>query len=120
MSATSATAKRLRAALRTVPGVRFYDDYSASVAPPALLLGPPSLTWGAACKQPTEGTFLAYLVVKSDNRAVERLWDLIESVTEVIENTDFASVTEANPLSFAVGGTDLAAYEITINAALGD
>lgn len=118
MSPVVEAADALRAALAAVDGVRFYRDLSASLDPPAALLGPPRLTWEALCPEPTSATFLVYLVVTADDRSVERLWDLIEAVTLALDEVTDAVVMEANPSTWPSGATELPAYEITVDYAL--
>src|SRR5690606_26150481 len=92
MSAVTDAMDGLRTALGGVEGVRLYRDYSASMDPPALTLGPPDVTWDAVCAAPTSATVVAYLIVKADDRAVDRLVSLLEEVTDAVEATRFAVV----------------------------
>ncbi|OLT46487.1 hypothetical protein BJF85_16725 [Saccharomonospora sp. CUA-673] len=113
-------ATALEDALRHVDGARVYRDPAGAVAdPPALLVGPPRLTWEGICGGPTSATFVVYVMAAMDERAVSRLWELVPVVAAAIdEHVRDAVVTEANPGVFDAGGNNLPSYELTVEVAL--
>lgn len=97
---------------------RYYDNLGANIDPPATLVGLPRLAWESGCGEPTSATFLVYLVVPLDDRAVDRLQDMLPVVVDAIESVPDAVVTTATPLVSPFGGRDLPAYEITVEVSL--
>lgn len=118
MSAIADAAASLRAAAATVEGVRVYIDPGASLDPPAALVGPPRLEWQAYCDGPTSGRFLVIVAVKPDDRAMERLWELVPLVAAALETVPDVTVIRADPGVWTSGGTDLPSYEITTEVSL--
>lgn len=108
----------LEASLRTVDGLRVYRDPGALIEPPAALVGPPAVTFDAYAPEPTTATFIVHLVVAANDRALERLWDLIPPVTAALATVTDAVVTRADPGVFNAGGTDLPAYAIEVETSL--
>jgi hypothetical protein len=106
-------AQAMLAALRTVPGVEVTDDLGANLDPPSLVLSPPVLTWEGMCASPS-ARFTVYVIVRADERAAERLWDLTLAVAAAAETVPNATVNQADPGSFLSGG-DLPCYEIQID-----
>jgi hypothetical protein len=117
MSVVSDIAEELETALNTVPGVAVYRDPGATLATPALVLGPPALIWESGCLGPTEARFLVYVIVDANERAVEALWDLLVLVGDAIDSTD-AVVLRADPATY-VSGTEFPAYECLLEVRLG-
>lgn len=118
MSTVKEAARDLLAALGAVDDLRVYADPGASVAPPGVVLGPPTLTWEGMCAEPTSATFLVYLVTQLDDRSLERLWDLVPLVAAAVDAMPDAVVRTASPGSFLSGGTELPAYLIETEVAL--
>jgi hypothetical protein len=99
------------AAAEGLAGLRVYTDPSETVDPPAVVVGPPSLTWegyGPAAA----ATFPVFVVVALDERALQRLWELVPAAQAALEETE-ATARSATPIVFNSGGQDLPAYEIT-------
>lgn len=123
MNAVKTAAEALLAALGTVPGLRVHRDLGARVDPPAALLGAPALACESYCSGYTAARFLVYVVVAADDRAVERLWDLVPLVKDAIEDqVPDATAGEGystQPGSWPVGATDLPAYTIQVDVPLG-
>jgi hypothetical protein len=109
----------LVAALRSVPNLSagFVTDVNQS-APPVALVQPPVLGWAGYRDGPTSATFEVVLCVAMDSRAMERLYDLVPTVAEAIEDVPDASVTEARPGTFPLGGQSLPCYSITVETSL--
>ncbi len=103
-------------ALQGLRTPRFYTDLAASVAPPAVVLGPPEQLWEGYGDAPRNARFTVALVVKQDERAVTRLLELLPSVTAALNNVQDCAVTRAAPGTWPVG--DLPAYLIEIEASL--
>ena len=114
MSAVAEAAGALLEALQGVAGARVYSDPGATLDPPALLLGPPSLTWETVCSDPTSARFIVYVVVKVSERAMEQLWELVPEVAQAIDATTDATVRQADPGTWK----DLPAYEIQVEVSL--
>lgn len=108
----------LNTALTGLAGIRHYPHLLANVDPPATMVGLPRLEWAVVCSEPTSATFLVYLMVALDDRAVDRLQDMLPVVVEAIESVPDAVVTTATPLVSPYGAPDLPAYEITVEVAL--
>lgn len=118
MSAVSEVADALLVALRTVPSLRASLDHGGAVSPPEAVVGPPRLAWEGYCTGPTSATFRVALVVANTDHAMERLWDLMPQVAEAIDSVPDAAVTRADPGTFSSGGSDLPAYDITVEVSL--
>ena len=117
MSAIADAAVMLETALKGMDGVRAYRDPGANLQCPAAVLGPPALTWETGCVGPTSARFLVYAVVDADERAVEKLWDLVDQVANAIDATD-AVVVHADPAVYTSGTRQLPCYEITTEVGL--
>ncbi|PXY17350.1 hypothetical protein [Prauserella flavalba] len=112
-------AEELRAAVRTVDGVRVYEDPSATIRPPGVFVAPPRLRWESGCPEPTSATFVVVVMVAMDKRSVERLLELVPRVAEAIDSLlPDAAVSTADPGLFNSGGSDLPSYEITVEVSL--
>lgn len=112
----AAVYQALSSALSGMRSPRFYTDLAASVAPPALVLGPPEQVWEGYGAAPRTATFQVALIVKQDERAVAALLDLLPSVTAALNAVQDCSVVRAVPGTWPVG--DLPAYLIEIEASL--
>jgi hypothetical protein len=104
----------LESALKAVPNIRVYTSPGAVVDPPGVLVGPPALTWEAFSSDPTQATFVVYAITRADDRALERLWDLVPLVAAAVDTVPDAATTQANPSAF----NDLPCYEITVEVSL--
>lgn len=112
-----AAAEALEAALKTVVyeehPIRVYRDLGANVNPPAAVLGAPELSFESGCPEPTDARFRVFVVVRADDRAPERLWELVPLVSAAIyELSDGVVVSPATPTLFQSGNVDLPAYEV--------
>jgi hypothetical protein len=118
MSIVNDVRAALNESLRGVQGVRVYDDPGASIDPPGLLVGPPTLTWEGYGANPSSARIIVYLIVPADDRVLDRLGELITSVAAVIDETEDAVVLRADPGTFTVGGQELPSYEVLVEVAL--
>ncbi|HEY0638713.1 MAG TPA: hypothetical protein VGD67_13770 [Pseudonocardiaceae bacterium] len=116
MSPVKDAADGLVAALGAVDRLKVYTDPAATVTPPGVVLGPPSLAWEAYCTAPSSARFLVYVVEKGDARALERLWDLVPLVAEAVDSVAGAAVVRADPGSW--GTPELPAYIIEVEYGL--
>lgn len=91
----------------------------AELQPPAVSIGAPTLTWATGPAEPDSVTFPLTIVVASDDRAMTRLWELIPTVAEAVETVPNAVVVRAVPSFFTAGGTELPAYALTVDCAVG-
>lgn len=117
MSVLTDARERLADALGAVEGVRYYRDPAGDVSPPATVLGPAELAWDGVCG-PTSATFRVYLMHALDERAAEKLPELVLLVADAVDGLPEAVVTQATAGVFNAGGTNLPSYEITVEVAL--
>lgn len=118
MGTVREAAEALEATLRTVTGVRVYRDPGAALDPPAVVLGPPALTWESNCLEPTEARFIISAVGKADERALERFWDLGPALAVALDQVLDAAVIRADPGVWTAGAAELPAYNIQVDVAL--
>jgi hypothetical protein len=118
MSVVTDVRTALNEALRAVEGVRVYDDPGANMDPPALLVGPPTLTWEGYGSGPVNARIIVYLVVPENDRVLEKLGELITSVADAIDDTENAVVVRADPGTFIAGSQELPSYEVLVEVAL--
>lgn len=115
MSAADAF-NELQLVLAGVSGVRVTADMAAKVDPPFLVVTPPKLTYDAYRPSPTEASFRVPLVVAGDERAAERLLDLLPAVEQVIYDSESAALTDAVAGSW--GNPPLPCLLLTIEVAV--
>jgi len=119
----SATATEALAALREAlepligAGIRLHP-YGVPPEPPASIVGPPTLTWETYSSDPTEARFVVYLVAAFDDRAVDRLLELLPLVFAAVEGVPGATVDQAHPTTFTASGPDLPAYSLPVSFVL--
>lgn len=118
MSVVTDVRAALNEALRAVEGARVYDDPGANVDPPALIVGPPTLSWDGYGGGPTSARVIVYLIVPSDDRVLERLGELVTEVADVLDAAGEAVVLRADPGTFTVSGSELPSYELLVEMAL--
>ena len=116
----TAAAEALKAALRTVAGLRVVQDPGATVDGPTAVVAVPALTWESHCVEPTGANWVVHLVVDANERAVERLWELVTAVSVAIDEEFLAgSVIRADPGTWSAGGPELPSYALQVDVALG-
>ena len=114
----TATAE-VKSALATVPGATVTTDPGATLAVlPALVLGPPRLSWESGCLGPTEALYIVSVVVDQDERAIERLWDLVVAVGNAVDGHSDGVVVQADPGVFPSGPAQLPCYDVQIEVPL--
>lgn len=119
MRTIAETGDALVAALLTVPDLRAgFVSQLTDPAPPAALVSPPVLVWTGYRDGPTSATFEVAVCVAFDDRAMERLYELVPLVAAALEEVSDASVTEARPGTFRVGSADLPCYSISVETSL--
>lgn len=118
MSAVREAAEQIVTALATLRDLPVVTDTGASLQPPAVVVGPPRLAWETPCADPTEATFLLYVVVAADEWALPALWELVPQVAGAIEEHTDAVVTTAEPGAYQAGNADLPCYELTVEMPL--
>lgn len=118
MSVVKDMVDQLIEALKTVDGLRVYQEVGASESPPMAVLGPPSLTWEVYDTEPTSATFQVAVVVAMNERALERLWEFAPLVAAAVDTVPNAAVIRADPGAFESGGAKLPAYNITVECSL--
>lgn len=96
-----------------------HDPAKNLVVFPAFVLGTPELGWTTySTSLPTDATFTAFVVVKSDGYALPALESAVSEVVAALWAVQGAVVTEAIPAVFPAGGAQLPAYALTIEVAL--
>lgn len=119
-------AAELAQAIRAKLGQVFLvtTDPGGMTNPPAVVVGPPLLTWEAfgslrGNSPPTSATFTVFVVEQMDEYAVSNLWSHALQVTQVIEDDVLSAVvTTAAPGLFAANGQELPCYSITVEMSL--
>ena len=120
MSNVADAATMLESALDAIEGVR-RQPLGEPIQPPATVLGPPALRWESPAIAPSDARFLVYAIEAANDRALERLWDLVEVVVEVVDAVSpSAAVISAEPAVYESGTTQLPCYEIVVEVALND
>lgn len=114
---TKEAAEALLVALNTVDGVKAYR-VGDNITPPALVVGPPVLSFEGYCTDPTEARFVVWAVVDANAWSMERLWDLVPAASSAIYTVRDASVTSADPAVYEAGDIDLPAYSLLVPVAL--
>jgi hypothetical protein len=114
----TAASEALAAALRSVPGTRYYRQLGGPIDPPALVLPLARLVLGRMGPEPTEATYVVGLVVDNTERAIEQLEELIVPVYAALDGVTDAAVGPADQGTYPAGGVQLPAYLITVEVAL--
>src|SRR5690554_4087162 len=111
-------------ALRQVDGLRVHTDPSATIRPPAVVIGPPALGWRGYCPDmvPTHARFTLHLVLPANSRTLELAWELVPQVADAVETVPDVVVAPmehaAQPGTWPTGTGDLPAYAIDVDVAL--
>lgn len=109
----------LIAALRQVDGLRVYGELGANIDPPCVVVGPPRLTPdGLTSPALTTAAFVAGLVARGDERAIDALLRLVQPVCDAVWTVPGAVVTECSPGTWPAGAANLPAYLIEIEVSL--
>lgn len=120
-NAVEAAHAALLAAAGGVDGVRAYVDPGSNMDPPAVLIGPPRLEWDTySTESPATAQFVAIVMVKFDDRAIQNLERIVPLVGAAIFEADTvdAVVGPALPGVWRAGTTELPCYEIQIEVSL--
>lgn len=105
----------LREALAAVSGVSVTTDPGAELTSlPTIVIGPPRITFETGCPGPTGARWLVWVVVDADERAIERLWDLVVEAGGAVDRFSDAVVIQADPAVFPSGASQLPAYELQV------
>lgn len=110
------TADLIRAAVRSVEGVRVYDDPAATVTTPAAIVGAPQLRFEGISSQPTRATFPVAVMVDNNKASVNKLLKLVPQVVEAIRDQviDAEILEEITPAVIQIGNVDLPGYMIFV------
>lgn len=119
MNPIERAADDLRAALRTVEGLRVHPDVGPGVDPPAAVVGVPALEWHGVCGGPTDARFVVYVVAPAGERAAGQLFGWVPKVAAALDEVPDATVVRADPGAYPASSGDLPAYEIQVDVALG-
>ncbi|OXM73085.1 MULTISPECIES: hypothetical protein [Amycolatopsis] len=118
MRTVSEAAQQIETALKTVDKLRLYQLDDDDIDPPGLVLGPPQLTWDGYGPAPTTATFLVFLVVAVDERALERLWQFVGPVAAALDTVQDAVVQSADPGAYPAGSQNLPCYSLSVEVSL--
>jgi hypothetical protein len=120
VNAVADAAVALKDAADTVETVRATNDIAAPLDPPAVVIGPPRLTWQTFCGDftPTEAEFPVFLVVRADSRAMESLWELVPQVTAALASLNNVAVESATPTTWQAGDEHFPAYQLDVRVSL--
>lgn len=113
----SAAREELAAALRSLDlpvSWRVYTDMTASIDPPALMVGAPTLFWRGLDRGPAEMSVPLYVIGELDVRGLDLVWDVLPPLVAGIESAGWATTGEAAPTAWTGGGRELPAYEISV------
>lgn len=115
-SETFDAAEQIRAALKTVDGLRVYEDPAATVDPPAAIVGAPVLKLESISDDPTSAVFPVAVMVGQNKAALNKLLKLIPKVvTAIREQVLDAEITEEiTPAVIEIGNTELPGYMIFV------
>ncbi len=110
----------LAEALRTVEGLRVYDQLGEQVDPPAALVSLPRLTFdGPEPGVPMRATFIVPVFAAHEGDVSDSLAEWVLKVAPVIDETDNAVIVNAEPGTWPAGGKiELPAYLIEVEVAL--
>jgi hypothetical protein len=118
MSIVAAAAAQIQEALDALEEIRTHSDPAAVLDPPAVVLGPPTLTWLTGCVEPNEAVFPVIVVVRADSRAMDNLWDIVPKVVDALDSLPNVQVNNAMPRTWGVGDKEFPAYEVPASVAL--
>lgn len=107
----------LVAVLKTIPGLHAHVMDGRQANPPVAIVGPPSMRWTGYCGPASEMTFPVTLVVRKDDKTIERLYDLLPAISVAIDTVEDASVVAATPGTWGSADDGYPAYTLTIEVA---
>lgn len=110
----------LKAALRTVGKLSVYDDPSATLRPPAALVGAPTLR-AERSSEISEASFPVLVVLSGNGGTLGVFMKLVPQIVEAIESYIPNAVVqdEMVPVVFeADGQTELPAYLLTVDVSI--
>ncbi len=108
--------------LDEVEGTRLVRSPGAPVNPPVIYVPPPSLAWDSYGDAETDAVYEVVVAVASDERAIERLFELLPRVTAAINEAGGtgrvdAVVRSADPGVWRVGNLELPCYFVRTEVA---
>jgi hypothetical protein len=99
-------------------GVRTLRRPGVAGETPLAYVQPPTLSWDGFEIDPTEAVFEVILAVAADEKAIERLFDLLPQVTNALDQAEDAVVKSAEPGVWRAGASELPAYFIRVEVAI--
>ena len=116
IDSTFETAELIRAAVKSVEGMRVYDDPAATVTTPAAIVGAPQLTLEGISSLPTRATFPVAVMVDNNKSSVNKLLKLVPEVIEAIRDQvpDAEILETITPAVIQIGNVDLPGYMIFV------
>lgn len=100
------------------PGVRVLRRPGVSGEPPLVYVQPPTLAWDTFDPDPNEAVFEVILAVAADEKAIERLFDLLPQVSAAVDRAENTVVKSAEPGVWRAGASELPAYFIRAEVAI--
>lgn len=116
--------KRLADAIATVPNLRVILAVATPISPPAVVLGPPRLTWlgynqNNFSGDPVTAQWSVYFVVGMNQYAVDELLSTVGSITLAIERLTPGVVMGSGPGVYPSPSGPLPAYTILVQMEVG-
>lgn len=108
-------------ALAIISGMRIVTTVAMPVTPPAVVIGPPRLSWTGYGQsgQPVTAQWNVYLVVSMTQYAIEALLETVASVCAAIERFTPGVVMGAGPGLYPSAGVQLPCYTIIVQMEVG-
>lgn len=108
----------LKAAVETVEGLQCYTEPDKNANPPCVFIDLPQLSWETFnTAQPTDATFILYLVVSANGYSLATLEPLLQQLVTALWDVTDAVVTAAIPGSWGAAPA-LPAYVLTVEMGL--
>lgn len=99
--------------------LRVLSGLGRVVIPPAVVVGPPLLTWEGVCEGPTSARWSVYVVTSMTEFATDQLLALVPVVGQAIERESRAVVNTATPGIYpAAQSGELPAYVLDVEMEL--
>lgn len=105
----------LRAELHAGQRLRVADGPADRLDRDCVVVGPPAFLFEGQCEpdQPSGMTVTLYLTTQFDERAIERLLELLPPLLSALANVYDSTVTDVQPGTYPTSGAELPCYRLT-------